>query len=47
MVLRAAGGALFLSHWLLVVPTALLRIAFGPERGTFVQTPRFTAGGDR
>lgn len=47
MVLRAAGGALFLSHWLLVVPMALLRIAFGPERGTFVQTPRFTAARDR
>jgi 1,2-diacylglycerol 3-beta-glucosyltransferase len=47
MVLRAAGGALFVSHWLLVVPMALLRIAFGPERGTFVQTPRFTAARDR
>ena len=46
MVLRAAGGALFLSHWLLVVPMALLRIALGSERGTFVQTPRFTADRD-
>jgi 1,2-diacylglycerol 3-beta-glucosyltransferase len=45
MVLRAAGGALFLSHWLLVVPTALLRIAFATERDSFVQTPRFS--GDR
>ena len=43
---RAAGGALFLSHWLLVVPVALLRIAFGPAGGSFVQTPRFT-GDDR
>ena len=29
---RAARGALFLSHWLLVVPVVLVRIAFGPER---------------
>ena len=43
---RALRGALFLSHWLLVVPVALVRIAFGPEPGGFVQTPRFT-GGDR
>ena len=42
LVLRAGGGALFLSHWLLVVPVALARIAFGPERTWFVQTPRFT-----
>ncbi|MGI8999154.1 MAG: glycosyltransferase, partial [Candidatus Limnocylindria bacterium] len=37
---RAARGALFLSHWLVVVPVALGRIAFGPEVGQFVQTPR-------
>jgi 1,2-diacylglycerol 3-beta-glucosyltransferase len=37
---RATRGALFLSHWLLVVPAALLRITFGPSRGTFVRTPR-------
>ena len=43
---RAAGGSLFLSHWLLVVPMALVRIAFGPPPGGFVQTPRFT-GEDR
>jgi 1,2-diacylglycerol 3-beta-glucosyltransferase len=46
MVARAAGGALFLSHWLLVVPMALARIALGPEPRGFVQTPRFT-GEDR
>jgi 1,2-diacylglycerol 3-beta-glucosyltransferase len=38
---RATRGALFLSHWLLVVPVALFRIAFGPEPAGFVQTPRF------
>lgn len=42
---RALGGALFLSHWLLVVPMALMRIAFGPDHGAFVQTPRFTGEG--
>ena len=36
---RAARGALFLSHWLVVVPAALLRIALGGAP-TFVQTPR-------
>ena len=40
---RAVRGALFLSHWLLVVPVVLLRIAFGPATAGFVQTPRFTA----
>jgi 1,2-diacylglycerol 3-beta-glucosyltransferase len=39
---RALRGALFLSHWLLVVPVALVRIAVGPEPTGFVQTPRFT-----
>jgi 1,2-diacylglycerol 3-beta-glucosyltransferase len=43
---RALRGALFLSHWLVVVPWALVRIAFGPGPGGFVQTPRFT-GTDR
>jgi len=43
---RALRGALFLSHWLLVVPVALGRIAFGPEPEGFVKTPRFT-GRDR
>lgn len=41
---RAARGALFLSHWLVVVPVVLLRIVFGPATTEFVQTPRF--GGD-
>jgi 1,2-diacylglycerol 3-beta-glucosyltransferase len=40
LVGRAALGSLFLSHWLIVVPVALVRIAFGPERTGFVQTPR-------
>ena len=47
MVGRAIRGALFLSHWLLVVPVALLRIALGPEPKGFVQTPRFSGGPDR
>lgn len=38
---RATRGALFLSHWLVVVPFALGRIAMGRERTGFVQTPRF------
>ncbi|MDQ4035588.1 MAG: glycosyltransferase family 2 protein [Chloroflexota bacterium] len=37
---RATRGALFLSHWLVVVPVALLRIVFLPEPEGFVQTPR-------
>jgi 1,2-diacylglycerol 3-beta-glucosyltransferase len=36
---RAARGAVFLSHWLVVVPAALARIAVGGPP-TFVQTPR-------
>ncbi len=47
MVARAARGALFLSHWLLVVPISLLVIAFGPAPGGFVQTPRVTGVQDR
>ena len=46
LVGRALRGALFLSHWLLVVPVALVRIVFGPGAGGFDQTPRFT-GADR
>jgi cellulose synthase/poly-beta-1,6-N-acetylglucosamine synthase-like glycosyltransferase len=42
LVGRAARGALFLSHWLLVVPAALLRIVLGPATTEFVPTPRFT-----
>jgi 1,2-diacylglycerol 3-beta-glucosyltransferase len=41
---QAARGALFLSHWLVVVPAALLRIGFGPSASAFVQTSRI---GDR
>jgi len=40
LVGRATRGALFLSHWLVVVPVALTRIAFGREPTGFVQTPR-------
>jgi 1,2-diacylglycerol 3-beta-glucosyltransferase len=40
---RAGRGSLFLSHWLLVVPWALLRILAGPGEGHFRSTPRFTA----
>ena len=47
LVGRAARGALFLSHWLVVVPVVLVRIAFGPEPTGFVQTPRFTVEPDR
>ncbi|HEX5039704.1 MAG TPA: glycosyltransferase [Candidatus Limnocylindria bacterium] len=42
LVGRAFRGALFLSHWLVVVPLALVRIAFGPDPEGFVKTPRFT-----
>jgi 1,2-diacylglycerol 3-beta-glucosyltransferase len=42
---RATRGALFLSHWLLVVPVALVRIAFAPRPAGFTQTPR-SAGRD-
>jgi hypothetical protein len=37
---RATRGSLFLSHWLLVVPVALVRIAVGRQATTFVQTRR-------
>jgi 1,2-diacylglycerol 3-beta-glucosyltransferase len=40
LVGRATRGALFLSHWLLVVPMALLRIAVARHPAAFVQTPR-------
>jgi 1,2-diacylglycerol 3-beta-glucosyltransferase len=40
LVGRSARGALFLSHWLVVVPAALVRIAVGPRTEDFVQTPR-------
>jgi len=44
LVGRALRGALFLSHWLLVVPWALARIAVSRQPASFIQTPRF---GDR
>jgi 1,2-diacylglycerol 3-beta-glucosyltransferase len=44
---RATRGALFLSHWLLVVPAVLAKIAVGPEPRGFVQTPRFSSPPDR
>ena len=44
---RATRGSLFLSHWLLVVPAALLRIAVGRRVTTFVQTPRVGHLSDR
>ena len=47
LVGRATRGALFLSHWLLVVPAALVRIAIGPAASGFAQTPRFTDEADR
>jgi 1,2-diacylglycerol 3-beta-glucosyltransferase len=37
---RSVRGSLFLSHWLLVVPAALWRIAFLAPSAVFVQTPR-------
>ncbi|HEU5325200.1 MAG TPA: glycosyltransferase family 2 protein [Candidatus Limnocylindria bacterium] len=42
LVGRAGRGSLFLSHWLLVVPWALVRILAGPGEGHFRSTPRFT-----
>lgn len=46
LVGRAARGALFLSHWLVVVPAALVRVALGGAP-TFVQTPRSTTPPER
>ena len=40
LVGRSLRGALFLSHWLVVVPVALVRIAIGPQTTTFRKTPR-------
>ena len=37
---RATRGALFLSHWLVVVPVALMRIALGSGPAGFEPTPR-------
>ncbi|MFN2483920.1 MAG: glycosyltransferase family 2 protein [Candidatus Limnocylindria bacterium] len=33
-------AAFFLTHWLVVVPAALARLAFGPTRIRYVKTPR-------
>jgi 1,2-diacylglycerol 3-beta-glucosyltransferase len=44
---RAGRGSLFLSHWLLVVPAALLRIAVGRHATSFVQTRRIGHAPDR
>jgi 1,2-diacylglycerol 3-beta-glucosyltransferase len=43
---RAGRGSLFLSHWLLVVPAALLRIAVGRPATSFVQTRRIGHASD-
>lgn len=40
LVGRSARGALFLSHWLVVVPVVLAWIAVGPATTTFRKTPR-------
>lgn len=45
LVGRALRGALFLSHWLVVVPWALLRIVLLPATTEFRQTPRYTGSG--
>ncbi|MEO8250883.1 MAG: glycosyltransferase family 2 protein [Chloroflexota bacterium] len=37
---RATRGSLFLSHWLVVVPAALVKIAIGRPTTSFVQTRR-------
>jgi 1,2-diacylglycerol 3-beta-glucosyltransferase len=37
---RSLRGALFLSHWLVVVPAALLRITFWPVTSDFARTAR-------
>lgn len=37
---RATRGSLFLSHWLVVVPAALLRISFGAPTAEFAKTAR-------
>lgn len=37
---RATRGSLFLSHWLVVVPLALLKIAVGSPSREFARTPR-------
>jgi 1,2-diacylglycerol 3-beta-glucosyltransferase len=46
LVGHATRGALFMSHWLLIVPAALLRIAVAPQPAGFRQTPRSARGED-
>lgn len=43
---RSLRGTLFLAHWLVIVPAALVKIAFGSGRITYVKTPRLAPGGD-
>ncbi|MEO8510632.1 MAG: glycosyltransferase family 2 protein [Chloroflexota bacterium] len=45
LVGRSVHGTLFLTHWLLVVPAALLKIAFGSGRIRYVKTPRLDSDG--
>lgn len=40
LVGRSLRGTLFLAHWLVVVTVALVKIAFGSGRITYVKTPR-------
>ena len=40
LLVRSLRGSLFLSHWLLVVPAALGKIAFLPRTRHFRKTPR-------
>jgi 1,2-diacylglycerol 3-beta-glucosyltransferase len=40
---RSLRGALFLSHWLLIVPAALLKISLGRPTTHFARTPRARA----
>lgn len=44
LVAHATRGALFLSHWLLVVPVVLVRIAVAEPTLTFQKTPRVGRG---
>jgi 1,2-diacylglycerol 3-beta-glucosyltransferase len=37
---RSIRGALFLLHWLVVIPVVLLRIVVAPPSATFSKTPR-------
>jgi cellulose synthase/poly-beta-1,6-N-acetylglucosamine synthase-like glycosyltransferase len=39
--------ALFMSHWLLIIPAALVKIALGPRTVAFAKTPRAPRTTDR